>query len=196
MRAFLVIGVLATLALTGGRANAYPQFQLSKDQTCSGCHISPAGGGLLSENGANTAEGLAKWASNPEFMYGKIGTPDWLQLGGDMRSMLGYLQAPQRYLWWFPMQVDVYAAATKGNFTAYVTAGMRPPQDGNESLTYVWAREYYAMWQQTPGAREGLFVRAGHLMPVFGLRFVEHPMYVRRFGATPVFSETLALAVE
>jgi hypothetical protein len=191
MRALIILIVLAA---AGGTAAAYPQFQLSQDTTCSGCHISPAGGGLLSENGANTAEGISALGQNPEFMYGAIDLPEWLALGGDIRGQGGYLQAPQRYLWAFPMQGELYAAATKGNFSLYVNAGLRPKQEGNETATYVWSREHYVQWQQEAGAREGLFARAGHFMPVFGLRFVEHPMYTRRFGGTPFFSETYGLS--
>jgi hypothetical protein len=191
MRALVIVVVLA---IGGGTAAAYPQFQLSRDSTCSGCHISPAGGGLLSENGANTAEGISALGQNPEFMYGKITTPEWLQLGGDLRGQGGYLQAPQRYLWAFPMQGDIYAAATKDKFSLHLTAGLRTAQEGNEAATYIWAREHYVQWQADPGAREGLFVRAGHFMPVFGLRFVEHPLYVRRYGGTPLFSETYGLS--
>jgi hypothetical protein len=191
MRALIIVVVLG---LAGGTAAAYPQFQLSRDSTCSGCHISPAGGGLLSENGANTAEGISALGTNPEFMYGKIPTPEWLQLGGDLRGQGGYFQAPQRYLIAFPMQGDLYAVATKNTLSLHLTAGLRTAQAGNEAATYIWAREHYVQWQQEAGSREGLFVRAGHLMPVFGLRFVEHPLYVRRWGGTQLFSETYALS--
>ncbi len=191
MRALIIMIVLA---VAGGTAAAYPQFQLSKDATCSGCHLSPAGGGLLSENGANTAEGISALGQNPEFMYGAIDLPEWLALGGDIRAQGGYLQAPQRYLWAFPMQAELYAAATKDKFSLHVTAGLRTAQEGNEAATYVWAREHYVQWQQEPGAATGLFVRAGHFMPVFGLRYVEHPMYTRRYGGTPLFSETYGIS--
>jgi hypothetical protein len=193
MRAIIIIGVLA---LAAGRADAYPQFQLVRDATCSGCHISPAGGGLLSENGTNTAEDISAFGTNPEFMYGKIDTPEWLQIGGDLRGQGGYLQAPQRYLWTFPMQADLYVAATKDKFSLHATAGLRTAARGEPVTSYLWAREYYVQWQQEAGAHEGLFIRAGQFMPVFGLRWVEHPLYVRRYGGTPLFSETLGAAVE
>ena len=64
--------VAAVMVLATGRASAYPQFQLSRDQTCSGCHLSPAGGGLLSENGLNTADAMSQFGTSPEFMYGKL----------------------------------------------------------------------------------------------------------------------------
>jgi hypothetical protein len=188
MRALIIALVLA---VAGGTAAAYPQFQLSKDQTCTGCHISPAGGALLNENGLNTAEAISQFGTNPELMYGAIPLPDWLQLGGDFRGMGGYLHAPQDYLWLFPMQADAYAAATKDKFSVHLTFGMRVAQEGNEAATAVWARELYGQWQSEPGSAFGVFVRAGQLMPVFGLRFVEHPFYTRRYGGTPLFSETL-----
>ena len=193
MKSLLIVGVL--LVLGSGRADAYPQFQMSRDTTCSGCHISPAGGGLLSENGMNTAEEISAFGTNPEFLNGAFDLPEWLAIGGDIRGMGGYLQAPQRYLWSFPMQGDLYVHATKGKFSGQLTVGMRPYQEGNEALTYVSPREHYVQWQQEEGAREGLFVRVGHLMPIFGLRFVEHPLYVRRYGGTPMFSETYGATV-
>lgn len=190
MRYLIIIGFV--LAIASGRADAYPQFQLSYDQTCSGCHIVPAGGGLLSENGMMTAESISMLGTNPEFLNGAIGTPEWLRLGGDIRAMGGWLHAPQDYLWAFPMQAELYGAVTKGKFTVYVNAGLRPQQEGNAALTTIWSREHFVMWQQEEGSPEGLFVRAGHFMPVFGLRLVEHPIYTRRYGGTELFSDTYA----
>ena len=54
-----LIGTLLGIALmvvATPRAAAYPQFQLSRDQTCTNCHVSPSGGGLLTENGYNVAD--------------------------------------------------------------------------------------------------------------------------------------------
>jgi len=63
-------------------------------------------------------------------------------------------------------------------------------------LDQLWSREHYVMWQQNEGGSDGLYVRVGRFMPVFGLRFVEHPDYTRRFGGTPLYGETYAAAVE
>jgi hypothetical protein len=178
-----------------GTAHAYPQFQLSRDQTCTACHLDPAGSGLLSENGYAVAEQMSQFGTSPDFMYGKLKLPDWLVLGGDLRDMQGFSRTPQDVLVWFPMQLDVYAAATYKTLSLHVTAGYRPPQYGNEAKTYVWSREHYLQWQSEPG-NEGLYVRVGRFMPVFGLRFAEHPMYTRRFGGTPLYDETYGAALE
>src|SRR5262249_48403962 len=96
--------IVAVLALTSGRAEAYPQFQLSRDQTCSGCHLSPAGGGLLSENGYSIAETMGKLTDSSAFIYGLAPMPKWLAVGGDLRSSTGFLHAPDNSPVFIPMQ--------------------------------------------------------------------------------------------
>jgi hypothetical protein len=186
---------LACLAVAR-RADAYPQFQLSLDQTCSSCHISPSGGGLLNENGINTSESISQFGTPGGFMYNVIPLPSWLELGGDLRDAGGYLQTPEKYLVDIPMQADLYVSAVVGNFRAYVTAGYRPVGFLENGVAPIWSREHYLMWQQNPGTPFGLFVRAGRFMPVFGLRFVEHEDYTRQYGGTPLYSETYGAAVE
>ena len=85
----LVIAIVLAAAAT---AHAYPQFELSRDQTCSGCHLSPSGGGLLNENGLNVAESMSTFGTNPAFLNGAVTTPDWLTVGGDFRGATGYVR--------------------------------------------------------------------------------------------------------
>lgn len=185
-------------------AHAYPQFELVKDQSCSGCHLSPAGGGLLSENGMTTAEAISQWGQAPELFYNKLGLPSWLALGGDLRSATGYDVASgvDHKFVVFPMQFDVYAAATYEGFSLHVTAGLRDPKydqyatQNIDSSTLFASREHWVQWQQDPSSTDGLFVRVGRFMPVYGLRFAEHPYYDRRYGGSPLYGETYAAAVE
>ncbi len=194
--ALVVIAIVAGLVTAAKPAHAYPQFQLARDATCSGCHVNPAGGGLLNENGMAAAEAMSQFGDPPEFMYNKIPLPSWLELGGELRNIAGYFKSPQDYLALFPMQADVYAAATFKAFQIHVTVGYRPPEYGNEAATYVWSREHYLQWQSDAGSNEGLFIRAGRFMPVFGLRLAEHVDYTRQYGGTPLYGETYGAAVE
>ncbi|MBL9019978.1 MAG: hypothetical protein JNL83_37685 [Myxococcales bacterium] len=191
-RALLVLA-LAVTWLSADDAAAYPQLQLSYDQTCSSCHVSPAGGNLLNENGLAVAESMSQLGTAPEFFYGKVGGPKWLQLGGDIRIASGYLQTPSKALVTIPMQIEAYAAATFGAFSIHANVGPRPTTRGNEAATSVWAREHYLMWKSNPDDHLGLFVRAGRFMPVYGLRLAEHPTYVRRYGGTPLYADTYGL---
>jgi hypothetical protein len=202
MRALTIALVAAGLTLAvSRRAAAYPQYQLSRDQTCSGCHVSPSGGGLLGENGYSVAEALSQFGTAPEFMYGKLPLPSWLALGGDFRGATGYIRSPDDGFALFPMQADVYVHAAARGFSVQITAGARPAQwvPGNGTpgvIDRFWSREHYVMWQQDGSGHEGLFIRAGRFMPVFGLRFAEHPDYNRRYGGTSLYAETYGAAVE
>lgn len=197
----LALLALAAVAALAGAAEAYPQFQLSRDKTCTGCHISPAGGTLLTENGESTAESIAKIDHPGAFMYGKVPLPAWLVLGGDLRGSAGYIQTPEKVLAAFPMQIELYAhAKLPSGFALHVTGGTRTATvDGStreNGKNFLWSREHYLMWRTNPDTPYGLFVRAGRFMPVFGLRFAEHPMYTRRFGGTPLWGDTYGAAVE
>ena len=178
----LAVGVLAAAT---GVAHAYPQYQLSKEPTCATCHISPSGGGLLNDYGELTAEEESQWGGNPSFLHGAVELPDWLALGGDLRGAGGLHDngngaGPSA----FPMQAELYAAASKGAVTLYATAGITLREDSPWPLS----REHWLMWKPDEGG-EGPYVRAGRIMPVFGLRQAEHPYYTRRYGPTPLFAE-------
>jgi hypothetical protein len=192
-RALAIACVLAWSA----RALAYPQFQLSRDQTCSGCHLSPAGGGLLSENGLVTAETISQWGTAPEVLNGLLPAPKWLALGGDLRAAAGYSQRePSGALVYFPMQAELYAAASFTDAVSlHVTAGARDPQYGNTAATLFASREHWVQWQNAAGI-SGMTVRVGRFMPVFGLRLAEHPAYDRQYGGTPLYGEAYAAAAE
>jgi hypothetical protein len=203
-----VIGVL----LAAGTASAYPQFQLSRDQTCTGCHLSPAGGGLLNENGYNVAETISQYGTAPEFMYNKLSLPSWLILGGDFRGAAGYFnsgpdplglgvvagqaEANAAAFALIPMQAELYVDVHYKGFSIRGDVGARPTQHGNEAATSVWSREHYVEWQSNPDGNDGFYIRVGRFMPVFGLRFVEHVDYNRMYGGVPLYGETYGAAVE
>jgi len=205
MRALIVIAVLA-IAST---AHAYPQFQLSKDQTCTSCHLSPAGGGILNENGLNVIQATSWRGDDPTPFYGAVNLPSWFALGGDIRAAGGYYGAaqndPNRGPVLFPMQAEVSGAARlPAHFSLYVTAGLIDPEQGPDGEdpnsintdTLFASREHWVQWQDSDGGALGLFVRAGRFMPVFGLRFVEHVDFDRRYGGTPLYGEAYGVALE
>ncbi|HEY1816995.1 MAG TPA: hypothetical protein VGG74_31820, partial [Kofleriaceae bacterium] len=77
--------VAVAVAIAAPRALAYPQFQLSQDETCSSCHVSPAGGGLLNENGRSMIETFSTYGGNPDPAHGKLDGPSWLLVGANLR---------------------------------------------------------------------------------------------------------------
>ena len=178
--AILTVVALATLV---GVAEAYPQYQLSKEQTCASCHVSPAGGGLLGDNGELTAEDEAQWGGDPTFLHGAVELPAWLRLGGDIRLAGGASDHGAGFAGaFFPMQTEVYGAAESGALSAYVTAGLIV----KEETPWPVSREHWVMWR--PEA-EGVYLRAGRFLPGVGLRQAEHVFYTRRYGGAPLWGE-------
>lgn len=190
-----LVAVMFVLVATVTVAEAYPQFQLARDQTCTGCHVSPDGGGLLNENGRSVAETISWKGTNPDFMYGKVPTPDWLLLGGDLRGAAGFVYPGVASAAAYPMQVDVSGHAESHGFSANAIVGFRSYNEEATPLHVIWPREHFVMWQQKPGENEGLYIRAGHFMPTYGLRLAEHVVYTQRFGGKPLFHEAYGLSV-
>ncbi len=201
--------IIAVVLLGTTRAFAYPQFQLSKDQTCSDCHLSPAGGGPLSENGLNTADAISQFSGAPEFLHNLLPLPKWLTLGGDLRAATGLDNAAAKAEFaLFPMQFELYAnAQVSPHVSLHATLGLRDPQQETNTgqpppptvdnySTLVFSREHWVQWQENPGETNGMFLRVGRMMPVYGLRLVEHPDYDRRFGGTPLYDETYGAAAD
>src|SRR5690349_22962102 len=191
MRA-LVVGVV--LAATAAVAHAYPQYQLGHEQTCSACHLNPAGGGLLDGMGPLTAEDEATWGGNPAFLHGAIDLPDWLLVGGDLRAAGGVSNNGETSPALFPMQVETYAAVHKNSITAYATVGAAVPKE-DEKINALLLREHWVMYRTADGADPGYYVKAGRFMPTFGLRQAEHIIYTRRYGGTPLYGETYGITV-
>ncbi len=191
LRILLVVSAFVALEST---ALAYPQYQLSRDTTCTGCHVAPDGGGMLNENGFAVAENTSWKPGDSSFMYG-MSRPGWLQLGGDARGAAGFVDPGVASAAAYPMQVELAASATTHGFSLNVVGGLRRPSEKGSALHVLWSREHYVMWRQHPDENEGIYVRAGRFMPTFGLRLAEHVVYTQRFGGRPLYGETYGVGI-
>lgn len=196
MRALtLALGAVAIVAAAATTAHAYPQFQLSHEQTCGACHLSPTGGGLLNDNGELTDADDATWGGDPTFLHGKVELPAWFRFGGDLRGAGGVTDPGGGVTGAaFPMQYDLHAAALAGPITIVADLGLRVPKDGGSPLTVLRSAEHYIRWNQQDD-NLGWYARAGRFMPVLGLRLAEHTEYVRRYGGTPLYGEAYGVGV-
>ena len=196
-----LIAVLAAVVVTvvlasPRRASAYPQYSLSRGQACVECHVSPVGGGLLTEQGMITAETQSSYGHAPEFIYGKWTPPEWLQLGGDFRGLGGVKVIDGKVNGFgVPMQGDLYASVKHQNFTMFLQGGVKGGEPANPTVTqFLQSREHWVQYRQHADDSYGASVRVGKFMPTSGLRFVEHTMYARRYGGSQLFSEAYGVA--
>jgi len=194
---------LALLAASQ-RAQAYPQFQFSSGTTrCGQCHYSPSGGGLLSSWGRDESGDTISLGGDGSFLHGLWAPPAWLALGADLRlaaltNDVGGAESPDSAF--FPMQGDLYARIAHEAFSLNVTVGargvVRPPDPSlagrsTDVVDRLISREHYLMWR--PSAT-GAYLRAGRFPVPYGIRFVEHIFFVRRYTGFNLYEETYNLS--
>lgn len=186
--------IAAAAAAAPGRAEAYPQFQLSTGaERCTACHFSPAGGGLLNDYGRDEAGGTISRRGDGRFLHGLWEPPRWLQLGADLRGAAAIRYRDRdRELLAFPMQADAYVRAGGAGISVNVVAGLRGgARDPQPPLVErIVSREHYVMYEHGSGA----YVRAGRFFPVFGLRSQDHTAFVRRYLGFHTLEEPYGVA--
>ena len=198
----LGVGVLLCLAAPRSAA-AYPQWQFSSGTIrCNQCHVAPGGGGMITSYGRDAvAEDISTFGGDGAFLHGAMELPTWFALGGDLRLAYvaqevqdpgGTTQAV------FPMQADLAGRVTVGDFTAVGTVGLRGRVRTSDEIvldqnyqpitaSQVISREHYLMWRPSG---VGPYARVGRFYAPFGLRFVEHVLYVRRDLGFGMLEET------
>jgi hypothetical protein len=207
MRRLTLCALAAAFALIalGGRASAYPQFQFSSGTTrCGQCHYSPAGGGLITSWGRDESGDTISRGGDGSFLHGLWAPPAWLALGADVRlaairNDVGGPEAPEYAA--FPMQSDLYARLAFGeNVSLYLEGGVRGdtrPADPSIAGRFgsigdrLMSREHYLMWRT---GSTGAYLRAGRFFAPYGLRFVEHTYYVRRYTGYDLYDETYTVS--
>jgi hypothetical protein len=200
LEALIALLALVTVTLFTAPANAYPWMIRHEYTGCGMCHLDPSGGGVLTEYGRAQSDlflrtqygAKAEEASTTSrFLWG-VPTPEWLLLGGSYRGM-GMFQsiagAPaQPKPKFVQMQADLRAALRAsivrvGGAIGYDRQGAQAAQLTTRDEHNLVAREY---WAGVTLADEAILLRAGRINVPFGLRHVEHQMWVRTSTRTDI----------
>ena len=188
----LVLMAGVALTLCARRADAYPEFQFSTGATrCSECHLSPVGGGLLSDFGREEAGDTVAGAGDGRLLHGLVEPPGWLSVGGDVRVASFAREGRGTEAAVFPMQAELSARVAAGGFSIEATGGvLEAIRDAKPIGERIGSREHYVMYEP---ASQRWYVRAGRFYPAFGLRLVDHTAYVRRFTGLHSLEEPYAV---
>ena len=190
---------VALVLVSAGVAAAYPQFQLARDQTCTGCHISPAGGSLLNENGYNDRRGDLAVRDLTGVPLRRVEAAELAdarrRLPRRDRLLPGAATRPRRVPDAGRRLRERERSARSGARHRRLPPAAVIPATARRRSGPLWSREHYLEWQSKPGENEGVYVRVGRFMPVFGLRFVEHVDYTRQYGGMPLYGETYGASV-
>jgi hypothetical protein len=193
MRRVLFALTLLVAVSMAPAARAYPWMIRYGFAECGSCHIDPLGGETLNDMGRVMSETLlsTRWAASPptnaaKFLFG-VPQPNDVYLGGSVRvlSLYGFDTGKVRA---FPMQSDVYGAGILGRFTIAASLGISKASKlydysskakliGNvEDEDYLLvSRNHWVGYHFD----EHWMLRLGRLNLPFGLRVVEHTLWIR-----------------
>lgn len=187
---FVFVFVLVTLG--SRRAHAYAwMIRHAGSSHCSTCHVDPSGGGLLNDYGRSEITGSlvtkfgtpAPDSKRDQFLMGLVKTPDWLLLGGTVRTLAlrTKVDGADPTYDFILMQADLRAAVQAGSFRAYASAGFLSNGNSPASVfasndSSLVSREH---WIGYGFLEDKLIVRAGRIPLPFGVRSIEHTQFVR-----------------
>lgn len=166
----IFIGIL--IALQAPLAKAFPELIRHGYNSCVTCHLSPTGGGVLTEYGrALSSEVLSTWGSENETkpFWGAIPGADieGLLLSGDYRSVQTFNENENtksgKFIW---MQASLGLAYRKGDWAGAVSFG----QVYGNGYWRAYGNDYYLSY----GVTELQTLRAGLFAPQFGIVTSNH----------------------
>ncbi len=162
----LAIGVAIALTVSS-LSFSLPKFTASSEQKCNLCHVSPSGGGMRNDFGAQFFAMTELPVHKTEFeQIEKFQTriSDIISLGADMRTLFNYDEATDQASF-FQMEGNLHVSAQLDDkFSLTMSKGI---YDGFE---------IYGMGYVLP--MQGNF-RVGKFQPSYGWRFADHTSFVR-----------------
>ncbi len=187
-----------TLALFNGfiptAAWAFPELVRHGYNNCVTCHVSPSGGGLLSEYGRELSrEVLSTWGEEGEsrFAYGLFQPPEWLNLGGDVRSLTLRSESSSgaNIQNTFLMQADLEAAITMREKLSVVGTFGKLDSELFEGQDLWISRRHYLLLRPA----DEISVRAGKFSKNYGINTAEHAISIKQGLAMDQGTETYNL---
>ena len=199
--ALLVVGT----TLCPSRARAYPWMIRHDHNGCVQCHMDPSGSGLLTAYGRESGDdeltmryrpapaGDEARKSGP--LWGRLDAPDWLLVGAGFRlafldtkvsgAPAGPTGSPSAAWSGRPilMQADLRAGVRVGGFRASGTIGVVTDKSYASVAGNLVSREH---WVGYSFDSDTFILRAGRMNLPFGIRSIEHTLWVRQSTQTDI----------
>jgi hypothetical protein len=184
IRAICIAAFLAAVVVGPGTAHAYTWMIGRGYNGCAMCHADPSGGGLLIDFGRDEAAaslrsdyGREPWPAAP--LLGLARPPDWLLVGASFRYMALFMKTDGAPVMnsLILMQADARAGLVAGPWRAAVSLGGIQNDHSPASVVGSFvSREYWAGYAL---ANDKVLLRAGRMNLPFGVRSIEHTLFVR-----------------
>ncbi len=167
----------------GGPIWAFPENVRHGYFTCTSCHVSPSGGGVLTPYGRSlSAELMSTWGTTKVsgFLFSdqedEERNPPWFRAQGLLRGVQTYRNTPaiEKALW-IPMQADLEGGYDSEKFAIIGTLGYHAKK-GSTDLVEAFSRRHYILYRWN----DNWVNRAGKFMFSFGLNEPDHITATRR----------------
>lgn len=201
IRCLLAFLTVVAAGLVGSRAEAYSWMIRHGHNGCGACHVDPSGAGLLTAYGREqgdeelpTRYGRADQEHKAGLLWGLVSPPDWLLLGAGLRGAVlatkvggapagAGAPSPGWGTSLVLMQADARAGIRRGPLRASVSVGGVADGSYAAVLGDFVSREH---WVGYAPAGDTLLVRAGRMNLPFGIRSIEHTLWVRQGTRTDI----------
>ncbi len=161
-------------------AFAFPELSRHGYVNCTACHVSPGGGGLLTEYGRGISKDLlSTWAKEGEeqFAYGLLTPPERLIVAGYLRGLqLHREDASLREGRPILMQADIEAGYIADSGAVVASIGRQEVRDASGTRGRLFSRRHYAFYR----IGDAHHLRAGRFQLFYGLNEPNHFLAVRR----------------
>ena len=179
MKSKILMGLLIFIFVKINKAFCFPELVRHGYNNCIACHVSPSGGGLLTQYGRGLSnEVLSSWGSEKEaqFLNGVIDTSsvsEWIQFGGDIRAV--QIHKEDAYIKkgrFIPMEASFSIGLVREQWAAVSKFG-----NFENRIWKPYSDTYYIMYKP----REELSFRAGKFTPQYGLTISDHIAFIKSF---------------
>jgi hypothetical protein len=171
------------LLLLSNRAWTFPENVRHGYFSCTACHVSPTGGGVLTPYGRSlSAELMSTWGTpkTSGFLFSDTEdekrNPPWFRAQALLRGVQTYRSTPKvETAKFIPMQADLEAGVDLEKFAIIATAGFRS-NGQTQDLNQFFSRRHYALYR----FNENWSARFGKFLFSFGLNMPDHITATRR----------------
>ena len=179
----LIIVIIIRVFFAPSSAAAFPENVRHGYFSCTACHTSPSGGGVLTPYGRSlSAELMSTWGkpNTAGFLFTDNESekaPSWFRAAILLRAVQTYRNTSQvEKATYIPMQADLETGVDTEKLAVIATAGFRANGTSGQNLNEFYSRRHYLLYRFS----DDWSVRAGKFLFSFGLNEPDHITATRR----------------